>query len=417
MKIDPNLVKEVPSHIGKGLCVFGDPSEEVAQWCLENGISRQRVGNFTNFTLPTERAVQDLFRTPPSYEYLDGFSPNLNKHLHLGHLSNLVLAKAFYSMGVARDTIAILGDTLSGQVSKEEALASFKVYCDKYQYPVHHMFFASEMILGDPLLLEDGKEDGQDYTGKVQDYTGTKVFNIDGQKAVAIKSDGSTTYFYQDVALALKLNAPTLYLTGSEQVQHFSMLKKMFPHIDHVGLGLVMLNGEKMSSRNEDGTEKTEEEKRAIYAKDVLEMLDGMFHDELLSYNVLAGQILRGDPKSTKNINGNTLGEPNNSVGLYISYTTARLKSAGIEPRCSTKFSYSSLGYAYVKSLQNKAPHHLFGALMDHCMKINALYKTHRISGNEENKALFTGMMMDLELGLKKLGLFSVNSVIRQENG
>ncbi len=414
MKIDPNLVKMMPASVGEGLCVYGAPSEELRQWCHENKIGQEVSGPFTNFILP-DRPVETLFTKPQPYRYLDGFSPNLNKHLHLGHLSNLVLAKAFQAIGIAEKTIAILGDTLAGQVSREEALASFHGYCDRFEYPVDYLFYASEMALGDASLLEDGGPGQPDHNGVAADYTGTKVFNIGGQKVVGLKGDGSTTYFYQDVALAQKLNASTLYLTGSEQIPHFAALKKLFPRTDHVGLGLVLLGGVKLSSRNEDGSEKTDEEKKAIYAKDVLEMLNGLFHDDKLSYNVLAGQILRADPKSVKKINGATLAEPQNSVGLYISYTTARLKSAGIEPLCSDMFSSLPLGYAYAKALHNKAPHLLFGALTDHCMKINSLYKDHRIADNPMNKAMFTSMMMDLEFGLKLLGMFSVERVIKQD--
>lgn len=417
MKITADKVKITPPKFGGGLCVYGEPSEEVKEWCRENNIQSHLSDPFTNFTLPKDVFVEDLFAHPDPYEYLDGFSPNLNKHLHLGHLSNMVLAKAFQAIGIAKNTIAILGDTLSGQVSKEEALVSFKEYCDRYSYPVDHLFFASEMTLVDSSDLENGGKGNVDHKGHVHDYTGTKVFNVNGEKVVGLKMDGSTTYFYQDVALAQKLNASTLYLTGSEQVQHFALLKKMFPAIDHVGLGLVLLNGAKMSSRNEDGTEKTEEEKKAIYAKDVLEMLNGMFQDDHLSYNVLAGQILRADPKSTKKINGTTLTDPNNSIGLYISYTTARLKSAGIEPLCAEKFSNPSLGYAYAKSLHSKAPHTLFNALSDHCMQINSLYRTHRIADSSENHQMFLELMKDLELGLKKLGLFSVERVQHTEEG
>jgi hypothetical protein len=415
MKIAADKIKMIPPQLGEGLCVYGAPSEEVQEWCFHNEVQQEKSGTFTNLILPKGSVVEELLVQPQPYRYLDGFSPNLNKHLHLGHLSNLVLAKAFQALGVSQETIAILGDTLTGQVSKEDALASFRAYCERFNYPVHHLFYASQMTYDGP--MEDGVPGSVDYNGVARDYTGTKVFDIQGEKIVGLKGDGSTTYFYQDVALASQLNASTLYLTGSEQIQHFASLKKMFPAIDHVGLGLVLLNGLKMSSRNEDGSEKTEEEKKAIYVKDVLETLNEMFQDDLLTYNVLAGQILRTDPKSTKNINGATLGDPNNSVGLYISYTTARLKSAGVNVVCPDKFSSLSLGYAYVKSLQHKSTHTLFGALMNHCMKINSLYRDHRIADSPENKAMFSELMMDLELGLKKLGMFSVERVIRPDDG
>lgn len=296
-------------------------------------------------------------------------------------------------------------------MSKEDALASFNGYCLRFDYPVHHIFLTSEMSLSKDGLLEEGTYDGVDRKGQPLDYVGTKVFNIDGQKIVGLKSDGSTTYFYQDVALANYLNKSTLYLTGSEQNQHFGLLKKLFPHIDHVGLGLVLLNGAKLSSRNEDGTEKTEEEKKQIYAKEILEMLNEMFGDDHLSYNVLAGHILKAAPRTTKKIDAKTLADVNVSFGLYISYTNARLCSAGIEPVCAEEFRSWRLSYAYARSLWQREPNWLFMALFSHCKHINSLYGTHRISGNPENHAMFSGLMLDLQLGLKKLGLFSVERV------
>jgi len=413
MKIEPKIGL-TPPEFGEGLCVYGEPQEEVRQWCAYHGIQTASAGRYTNLVMP--EVTSGLFKHPEPYQYLDGFSPNLNKHLHLGHLSNLVLAKAFQSLDVSRETIAILGDTLPGQVSKEEALASFRAYCDRFNYPVHYMFFASEMVLHRKDLLEDGTNDGVDRNGEPLDYVGTKVFNIEGQKIVGLKSDGSTTYFYQDVALASTLNESTLYLTGSEQNQHFGLLKKLFPHTDHVGLGLVLLNGLKMSSRNEDGTEKTEEEKKEIYAKEILEKLNEMFGDDHLAYNVLAGHILKAAPKTTKKIDGKTLSDVNISLGLYISYTNARLCSAGIEPVCGDEFRSWKLSYAYARALWQREPNWLFMALFNHCTRINSLYRTHRISGSPENHAMFSGLMLDLQLGLKKLGLYSVERVDHPES-
>jgi len=436
MKIDPSKVGLIPPHVGKGFCVYGPISDEIRQWCADNGIEIQPSDKYTNLIPPAGITVQDLFACPEPYTYLDGFSPNLNKHLHLGHLSNLVLAKAYQSMGVAKKTVAIFGDTLTGTVPQQEALESFHQYCRKYGYHIDSYAFASQMSLPeDTDLLSDGEGE----------YEGTKVFSVGDQKIVGVKSgryttdvikdsEGkivgivgrskplsgfheNTTYFFQDVAFASHLNAPTLYLTGSEQVPHFALLKNMFPHIGHIGLGLVLFNGKKLSSRNEDGTEKTEDEKREIYAKEVMETLDGIFKDPLLSFNVLAGEILKSSPTSTKDIRVKDIADPNKSIGLYLSYTTARMKSAGVNPEPSEKFKDMSLGYAYVKSMNTLEPHHLFNALFKHCMNINALYKTHRIEGNEENHRMFSEKMADLELGLRTLGLFSIDKIARDTDG
>ncbi len=393
MKINVDNIKMMPLHIGNNFCVYGPISDEINEWCKFHGISIQPSGKFTNLILPKDISAEDLFIHPSKYEYLDGFSPNLNKHLHLGHLSNLVLAKSFQSLGIAEKSIAILGDTLVGEVTKEEALSKFHYYCSLYKYKVDNIFLASEMKLSDNNILVDGEGD----------YSGTKVFKSGDNTIVGIKTNGSTSYFYQDIALAQKLNASTLYLTGSEQKEHFDLIKNIFPHIDHIPLGLVLLNGEKISSRTGN----------VIYASEVFDLFNDMFKDDQISYNVLAGQILKSDPKSSKNINMDMVGNVKTSMGLYISYTTARLKSAGIEPLCSDKFISNNLSYSYVKALVDNSPHYLFNSLIDHCKVINNLYsnKDYKIVGNESNKSMFTKLMMDLELGLKKLGLFSIEKI------
>ena len=148
---------------------------------------------------------------------MDGFSPNLNKNLHIGHFSNLVLAKAFKSLELIEETVAILGNTLPGNITNEIGYENFIKLCIDYNYNVDLLYMASDMKCSDNLLI-DG----------IDKYAGTKVFEIKENKIVGIKNDKTTTYFYQDVALATKLNASTLYLTGNEQLQHFELLKKCF---------------------------------------------------------------------------------------------------------------------------------------------------------------------------------------------
>jgi hypothetical protein len=42
---------------------------------------------------------------------------------------------------------------------------------------------------------------------------------------------------------------------------------------------------------------------------------------------------------------------------------------------------------------------------------INNLYGKHKIEGNPENEVMFSTLKEDLELGMKKLGLFLVDKV------
>src|ERR1035437_429438 len=145
MKIDVNKLRTTPDDMEFGFCVFGKPSEEIKEWSSIHGFKLEESGQFTNIIFPKNFDFKHCFIQPEQFEYVDGFSPNLNKHLHIGHLSNLVLAKAIQAMEIGKNYIAILGDTLTGEVTKEEALAAYRKYCDDFNYKVHNVFMASEM--------------------------------------------------------------------------------------------------------------------------------------------------------------------------------------------------------------------------------------------------------------------------------
>ena len=361
MKININKVNSTPANMDFNLCLFNKPTEEISDWISYHKFKTEASKNYTNIIIPEDINFNEIFDNYNFYFYFDGFSPNLNKHLHLGHLSNLFIAKAIQNLGITNKTIAILGDTLSGEVNKEDALNKYKEYLSKYNYKLSDIYYASEQVLIKNLLIEGEGE-----------YLGTKIFDLGNEKIVGIKSDGKSTYFYQDVALQQVLNAPTLYLTGSEQNNHFSALKSIFGHIDHKGLGLVMVNGKKMSSS----------EGNVYFADDILKLISDKFPDEKLSYNVLAGSILKYSISTVKNIDIEQLSNVKNSYGLYVSYTLARMFSAGIEKIGNKEFHDKKLKYLYYKSKVMIEPNVLFNGLVELCKKINNLYTTHIIKDN-----------------------------------
>lgn len=392
MKIDINKIKVVPKSFSNDFkfCVYGKPEDDVEQWINFHSLKIETTEKYTDIILPDNIKLSDMFFESKTFEWMDGFSPNLNKKLHIGHFSNLVIGKAFKSLGVCEKTVSIYGDTLEGEVTKEDAMESLKKYQNDFQFFTDKSLMASEVKYnGD--LLKDG-------SGV---YEGTKIFEIGDVKIVGIKSTGQTSYFYQDVSLAEMLNAPTLYLTGSEQCNHFEILKKLFPHIQHIGLGLVKV-GTKMSTRLGN----------VIYIEEFIDLIKETFHGNLqLIYNVFAGFILKSNPDVDKGINLDIIGNPKNSSGLYLSYTMARLNSAGCDLNHSGKFNSQALEFAFLKSKVNLKPNILFEALVEYCKEINTLYKYHIIQDNDDNKKMFNVMLSDLIYGCSKLGLFTIDKV------
>lgn len=407
IKINPNDIREIPKNKGDfGFCVYGDLMKKsnainymkIIEWMNYWGFKAKKSGEYTNILVPKSFDLSNCFYSREPYKYMDGFSPNLNKHLHLGHFSNLILAKTFKSMGFAEEIVAILGDTLEENgVLQVDAIRSYNSYCKMFGYNVEHLHFASAVKLDkktEKKLLKEGEGD----------YKGTYFFDVDGEKKVAIKTDGKTTYLYQDVALSYMLKDKTLYLTGNEQKSHFDLVEKLSPKkIKHIGLGLVVVKGSKMSSR--DGN--------VIYMKDVISELNSEFKNSNLTYNIIAGQILKSDPAKNKSINMDVINNVKSSPGLYLSYTAARLKSAGVMFEKTTKFHSNSLQYKFLKSLWNYTPNIFLESLIEHCKEINKLYENpdYNIQKDDNVRVFFSSLLEDLELGMKKLGLFSIEEV------
>lgn len=398
MSIDTNIFKVIPQHLGMGFgfCVYGNVNDEIIDLAEICKMKMEKGEKYTNFFPTSETDFNKMF-FEKKFKYMDGFSPNLNKDLHIGHFSNLVLAKAFQKLGVSEESVCILGDTVCENVmQKSENLTKYANYCLDFDYKVNKVFLASEMEYNGKLL-----KDGED------EYAGTKIVEAGEEKIVVIKSDGSTSYFYQDMALASELNGETLYLTGYEQDNHFKTLKNIFPYVNHIGLGLVKLQTKdgvtgKMSTRLGN----------VVFMSDLMNDLMKEFDgNHKLSYNIFAGYILKSNPQSDKVFNMDTMKNPKNSPGLYLSYTMARLKSAGVGVVSKEEFYKQELKFNFIKSKATLNPIYLFNALVSLCEEINGLYITHHIGGNEENKKMFEFLLSDLALGMKKIGMFEVDKV------
>jgi hypothetical protein len=391
MKTNINNLKTTPKNFPFAFCVYGEPNEHILQWMKDWKITSIQSGEYKNLVLPDGISLQDIFIDSKGYKYVDAFSPNLNKKLHFGHLTNLIIAKFIQKIGIGEKFIAVLGDTLTGKINKEEALKDFYYYCNLFDYKVDKILYASEQKIKDESILSDGEDD----------YEGTKIFELNNQKIVGIKNSGQTSYFYQDVAVAQLLNSPTLYVTGFEQNEHFSSLKILFPDIDHIGMGLVTLDGKKMSSS----------EGNVIMVEDYLSKLKNIFNDDKLIYNVIAGSILSSGINSVKQINTSDILNVKKSAGLYISYTQAKMWSAGLPYEEIDKFSNIELEYKYLKAKYNIQPNILLQGAVQTCEKINQLYEKHYIKDNEENKKMFQVLLNDLMLACKYLGLFKIEKV------
>ena len=99
------------------------------------------------------------------------------------------------------------------------------------------------------------------------------------------------------------------------------------------------------------------------------------------------------------------------SHGLYLSYTLARLKSAGMIPNEINMFNSKMLQYKLLRTWTLLKPNVLFEELVELCGLINKLYIDNHIKDNPDNQAMFQPLLDDLVYGMKLLGMFPIERV------
>src|SRR5271169_1397806 len=100
------MTRPLPDNVGVG---FTDSKPLDVKGC-----KYEVLGRFHNYYFTKENYAWPLPLRLASKIIVDGFSPNLNKQLHVGHLRNLALAKSLHSIytGTEAKFIAFLGCSL-----------------------------------------------------------------------------------------------------------------------------------------------------------------------------------------------------------------------------------------------------------------------------------------------------------------
>ena len=289
-------MKPMPEHIGVGITAM------TSLECL-GSFKHESIGIYHNYFV-TETAWDWPRKPKPSNIVLDGFSPNLNKELHIGHLKNLVIASALTNITSA-SPVAMLG---AANGINNGAMEAYKKWCNLANY--HPKIYLDIELPAPSENLYDG----------VSEYAGCKMFN----NVVIYKSTGASTYAAHDLSFA-KLVAPDFYLTGQEQKEHFSNLGLGTKHLP---MGLVLgKDGSKMKST----IKKDGDIANGITAQELIDEISKIIKPTpdpmALIWNVLAWQF------NSASVSKNTILDIENwckitSPGIYISYTFAKIQKA-----------------------------------------------------------------------------------------
>jgi arginyl-tRNA synthetase len=234
---------------------------------------------------------------------LEGFAPNLNKKLHVGHLKNLAEANALTHILHPCQPVAMLGASLGFMPGALEDLHSLFDFVEYHPQICFDTDIANDLVTTTP------------GTGE---YAGCKVWYGPLGPLVVIKANGQPTYAYHDLAYAQTVK-PDYYITGCEQKEHFANLGLADKHLP---MGLVLgPNGKKIKSSGGDPLLASE-------ALDlVIEQLDPTPEPKKLAWNILAYSFLQAAMASNNKFEPVQMTKPT-APGMYLTYTLAKIHSA-----------------------------------------------------------------------------------------
>lgn len=310
MKSFKNVIRPVPEQYGVGFASYERIPEYAASY---REVQSGRYWNYfftnTNQTFPKGEPICKEF-------VIDGFSPNLNKSLHVGHLRNLATARslsALLSAHASCKPVSLLG---ASQGVLSTALTGYDNWCKFVGYSPTIYYDVLQPWDFVPVRLAEEKDAAAFPSDKPP--TGCKVFDGPEGPVIVVRSDGRPTYGFYDLSFAASVK-PTHYITGDEQTGHF---KSLGLGEKHLPMGLVLgADGKKMKSRS-GGSPSADEILGQIVCK-----LEETPNPKELAWNVLAWNFLHAARAHVVKYDLDKWTNPD-QPGLYITYTYARLHSA-----------------------------------------------------------------------------------------
>lgn len=347
------MLRPLPSSMGVGFCSL-TPLDQP-------DYRQEKVDIYYNYHFTKQNWHWPIpFQVNDTVKIVDGFSPNLNKKLHIGHLRNLAIANAFSKMFPHWQFVALVGASLGVKQDARQDLARWFNFLD-----YHPQMFYDSLLPWDIVEYQDGPNGTKTYRHNDKDIItfrsnlvewkcrssrclrpddknrlfylreGDKVHicpicglkgyedNVPSCLDEGNKIAGRPTYVHHDLAFA-KIVLPDYYITGDEQKDHF---RNIGLGERHLPMGLVCgKDRTKLRSRTGDAPS-AEEVFEEIKGKLIAGKQDKNPDFDKLTWNVICWNFLHcGRSKSI-------VYDPDkwtlvDSPGLYITYTYARIKAA-----------------------------------------------------------------------------------------
>lgn len=410
------MIRPIPSSYGVGFVSAKQLPEYAGKYREEN------IGRYWNY-----HVTANYLQWPKSVDFkgpyiIDGFSPNLNKTLHVGHLRQLALAKSLSSIlnfdQKRAKFVSLMGASQGVFQYAQKQLGEWFDFLDFHPTLYYDVLMPLDQEVvprrKTKVLIKDTIT--TDFNGKPFEHE-EECEVWDGPKGpvIVVRSNGRPLYAYSDIAFA-KTVGPTHYITGSEQKEHFSNLGLGDKHLS---MGLVLgEDGKKIKSRTGDSI-------TAIETMQLIEQhLNPTSEPKKLAWNILAWNFLHISRSSNVKFTPEQWTK-SESPGMYITYTYARITSV-LETENISHVNSNQLNEDDIKLLGFAGQHafymqHSIDALdpailanytHELAMKINVAYHSEQIKGGRlAFKYAIYKTVITLRDCMLQLGMFPLESV------
>lgn len=279
----------------------------------------------------------------------------------------------------------------------------------------------------------------------LEESNGAMVINLgeDIVPALIKRSDGASLYMTREVSAVLDRKKEynfdeALYVVGNEQQLHFIQLKRIIEkmgydwndEIKHIGFGMILQNGKKMSTRHGKSFELKDLLNEAIsLSKKYLEEKNANVENvDEVAKKIGVGAVVFNDLKNyrTNDIEFNLedILKFEGETGPYIQYTYARinsmlskLKNKEIdynieinEPIWNVVFKLYEFSDTIIRAKQNYDPSEIAKYVIDLAAYFNKLYASEKFISENENRCEFLLQLANctaivLKEGMRLLGI------------
>lgn len=400
------MIYPMPSRYGVGVTSDAPLAPEHAR-----GFRYEHTGRYHNYHVTDQRWVWPFYYPNPTPTIIDGFSPNLNKELHVGHLRQLAVANSLSKIVPDSRMVALLGASLGVQ---KKALDGWKYWTTFLDY-APEVFY--DLILPQDIDIPTRKptEEEESEYWEMGHIGMPSLWDGPNGPVIVKRYDEKSVYAYHDLVFAKEVG-PTHYITGQEQTEHFASLGFKDKHLP---MGLVLgADGKKLKSRTGDALSATEA------MDEVKAKLQPTSSFDKLAWNVLAWNFLHVSRSQNLKFEVEKWTQPE-APGLYVTYTYARVNKA-IGPPTFEAYSNddkkqidielmgigSQLDYWWHQSIDKMDPAPLANYVHDLARKIGSAYHKDRISdGRPSFRFAMAFANEQLKTGISKLGMFPLTEV------